>query len=554
MTDTPFKVTVPLGELTAPADGSLRSILLELRVSDHDSITELLQKPEGRERDEYALIALRIGLLSLKHAGGQIDADAVRHEGERLLRDMNQAFDQSRKEIHGGLTSALKEYFDPESGRFQERVNRLIKQDGELEQVLRRQVGTNGSELASTFAKHIGETSPLMKLLNPDESHGLVSSLRSTIEDMLKAERDRILGEFSLDNQQGALRRLVGELTEQGGKLRKGLAEEVEHVINEFSLDKEDSALSRLVKRVEAAQQTITKEFSLDQQGSTLSRLSAVITGAKDAIDANLTLDTDASALSRLKRELVTLFERHEKKVESFQSSVQASLEAIKAKRMEADRSTVHGMEFEDIVAEVIEREAQKGADIASRTGNSVGSIQNCKIGDLVVELGSESAAAGERFVVEAKESASYTLTKARAEIETGRKNREASVGFFIFSKKTAPERVDALLRHGDDVFVVWDSQQVESDVILRAGFSLAKALCVRKAKVRLAVDNNWSSIGSAILGLEQEAARLGKIKTWTETIQTNSGKVLGEVRKMTDVLEQHTEILRDSIAALKRT
>lgn len=44
--------------------------------------------------------------------------------------------EQSRNEIHSNLTSALKDYFDPKSGRFQERVERLIKQDGELEQVL----------------------------------------------------------------------------------------------------------------------------------------------------------------------------------------------------------------------------------------------------------------------------------------------------------------------------------------------------------------------------------------------------------------------------------
>jgi hypothetical protein len=84
MEDTTLKVTMPLGKFPASTDTSPQSVVLQLRVSDHDSVVELLQKPEGREREEYALIALRIGLLSLKHAGGQIDADAVRHEGERL--------------------------------------------------------------------------------------------------------------------------------------------------------------------------------------------------------------------------------------------------------------------------------------------------------------------------------------------------------------------------------------------------------------------------------------------------------------------------------------
>jgi len=304
---------------------------------------------------------------------------------------------------------------------------------------------------------------------------------------------------------------------------------------------------------VEAAEETITKEFSLDEQGSALSRLSAVVAGAKDAIDANLTLDSEKSALSRLKHELVAILERHEQKVESFQTSVQAALEAMKAQREEAARSTAHGRDFEDVAAEFIERESQRGADIAARTGNTTGAIRNCKVGDLVVEFGAECAAAGERFVVEAKEDNSYTLAKARAEMEIARKNRDASAGLFVFSEKTAPDGMDALFRHGEDVFVVWDAERIESDVILRAGFSLAKALCVRQAREREAADGNLDSIDAAILALEEEAKRLAKMKTWTETIQSNSGKVLEEVRKMSEGLERQIGVLRDSVAALKR-
>ena len=539
-------------QVPATVDLIPESLTLLLMVTDRDSLGELIEKAEGRERDQYALTALRIGLLALKHARGQIDADAVRREGENLLADLRNALEQSRSEININITSALKEYFDPNSGRFQERVDRLIKQDGELEQVLRRQVGNNGSELAATLAAHIGENSPLMKLLNPEESDGLVSSMRSAISEVVTDERERILKEFSLDNAEGALRRLVQELTDEGGKLRKGLAEEVDHVVKEFSLDKEDSALSRLVRRVEAAEETITKEFSLDEQGSALSRLSAVINGAKESIDANLTLDSEKSALSRLKREIVTILDKHEEKVETFQTNVQAALEAMKAQRQEAARSTAHGRDFEDVAAEFIQKEAGKSGDIPTRTGTTVGSIKNCKKGDLVVELGAECAAAGERFVVEAKEDSSYTLADARTEIQTAKKNREASVGVFVFSVKTAPDGIDAFLRDGNDVFLVWDADRVESDVILRAGLSLAKALCVRQEKKRQAEDGNWGNMDAAILALEQEAKRLTSLKTWTETIQSNSGKILDEVRKMATNLERQIGVLRESVAALK--
>jgi hypothetical protein len=535
------------------ADDNVQSVPLTLVVSDHEVVVELLQKIEGRERDEYALTALRIGVLALKHARGQIDVDAVKREGERLLVDLKSALDQSRNDIHSNLTNALKEYFDPQSGRFQERVERLIKQDGDLERVLQRQVGNDGSELAKTLAAHIGENSPLMKLLNPEESDGLVSSIRSTISAVVDEEQKHILGEFSLDNDQGALKRLVNELTQANGKLKTDLATEIGNVVQEFSLDREDSALSRLVKRVEIAEETITKEFSLDDDDSALSRLSTVIKGAKDAIDANLTLDNDGSALSRLKRELVTILNTHEQKVQEFQSNVQAALEAMKAQRKESARSTQHGNDFEAAASEFVEKETQKSGDIASRTGTTTGLIKNCKVGDLVVELGADCIAAGEKIVVEAKEDSSYTLMKACAEIDTARKNRGARVGLFLFSSKTAPEGIDTLIRHGEDVLLVWDAERIESDVILRAGLSLAKALCVRQQKGRDDVEGNWEDIDAAILAVEKEVIRLAKMRTWTETIQSHSGNILEEIRKMTNSLERQIAVLRESVETLRQ-
>lgn len=529
-----------------------QSLLLSLVVTDNETVAELLERADGRERDEYALTALRIGVLSLKHARGQIDADAVRREGERLLTDLQSALNGSRDQIHTNLTSALKEYFDPKDGRFQDRVQRLIQKDGELEQVLQRQVGSDGSVLVNTLSEHIGKNSPLMKLLNPQESDGLVSSIRTMVSSVIDEEQKQILREFSLDNDKSALKRLVTELTDANGKLRTDLSGDIGNVVKEFSLDKEDSALSRLVKRVETAQETITKEFSLDAEGSALSRLSSVISGAKGAIDANLTLDNEASALFRLKRELVDILKAHEEKVQGFQSDVKASLESITAQRKESARSTQHGNDFEATACDVIEKEVQKAGDIATRTGTTTGRIKNSRVGDLVVELGSDCVAAGEKFVVEAKEKANYSLTEALLEISTARENRGASVGLFLFSVKTAPQGLDILARHGDDVVVVWDAERLESDVVLRAGLSLAKALCVRKKKERDKNESNWEEVDAAVLAVEKEAARLTQMKTWTETIQSNSGKILDEIRKMASNLEKQVSLLKETVETLK--
>jgi hypothetical protein len=538
---------------TSVSDAS-RFIRLELAITDADSIAELLLHGEGVERNDYAVGALRIGLISLRHARGQIDADAVKREGDRLLSELKQSLEGYRGQLNENLSNCLREYFDPSGGKFQERVERLIRKDGDLEQVLRRQIGQDDSELAKTLTAHIGGNSPLMKLLDPQEANGVVQKLRDSVDESLQAEREQILQQFSLDDKQSALSRLVVELGSNNGNLQQALSEKVDEVVAEFSLDNEDSALSRLVRKVETAQQTISKEFSLDNEQSALSRMSAVIGKATAAIDDNLTLDNEESALFRLKRELLEVLDRHEGQANSFQAEVKASLAEIRGKREEAARSTAHGKGFEGAVWEFVSREAQRSGDIPSNTGATTGAIKNCKIGDSTITLGQDTFARGEKIVLEAKEEAKFDLSKAQSEIEIGRKNRDAAVGVFVFSSKTAPEGQEVLLRQGSDVFVVWDADDLSSDVNLKAAVMLARALCMRQVKAQTENAAGFKHLDAAILELEREAKRLAEIKTWTETIKNNGAKVLGQVTLMTEGLETQIGVLRETTLALKKS
>ena len=110
-------------DTTAVQDGELPySLSLELVVDDRDVIRALAEYAEGDERNQYALEALKIGVLALRHVGGQMSADLIQRESARLVGDMQQTLDQHMQLLHGRLGDALKEYFDPESGRFNDRV------------------------------------------------------------------------------------------------------------------------------------------------------------------------------------------------------------------------------------------------------------------------------------------------------------------------------------------------------------------------------------------------------------------------------------------------
>jgi hypothetical protein len=198
-----------------------------------------------RSRDQFALDALKVGVVALRQSRGHIDADRLKSEGEHLLESLKASLESYQRQAGQELSAGLKEYFDPKSGRLAERLERLVRRDGELEQVLRRHVGGDSSELAQTLAVHLGKGSVLASLFDPSSSNGFLPTLTQNLHEQFSTQRERIIGEFSLDNDDGALSRLVAELSERHGEPGQALEKRIDEVVAEFSLDREDSALSR---------------------------------------------------------------------------------------------------------------------------------------------------------------------------------------------------------------------------------------------------------------------------------------------------------------------
>ena len=501
------------------------SLLLELQVTDPEVIAALWQCNEGAERDEFATRALRIGVLAIRQAQGQVDSAAVRQEGERLIQNIQHALQQHERLLNDRLTAQLKDYFDPQSGRFHERVERLIKQDGELELVLRSNIGDDDSELCRTLRKHFGDDSPLMQLLDPDGSDGFAAALHKVMEQRLTEQRDAVLKEFSLDQKEGALCRFLSEVKGHYDGVSGDLTQKIDKVVGEFSLDKQDSALSRLVNRVEDAQKTITREF---------------------------TLDTKESALSRLRGELVDLLERQAKSNQCFQEEVKVAIGELQARKAEAARSTRHGHTFEEQVFSFAEQDALRCGDIAQFTGNTPGLIKGKKVGDVVIELGPDCAAPQACIVLEAKESAGYDLKAMLEELDEARKNRGAQIGIFVCSCRTAPGGCEPLIRRGPNIIVLWDAEDVAFDVYFRAALTLARALCVREHQRDAAEAADLAEIEKAILEIERRTGELDEIGTWATTIANNADKILKKQERLRKVLDSQIEILRSKTETLK--
>ena len=505
-------------------DVSSAAVRLELEIHDPEILDELRQHPV-EQRDRVARTALRIGVLALRQARGQVDVDALRRENDRLLTALQQHLQRHASQVTTTLSGTLRDYFDPRNGSFHERVERLVRRDGELELLMRRQVGSQDSELCKTLTEHFGQQSPLMQVLDPDHSKSVLTAMRSTLEAQLKTQREHVLKQFSLDEETSALSRLVKELSKHQGEVSAQLADKIDDVVKEFSLDEEESALSRLVRNVERAQRLITNEFSLDDDGS---------------------------ALARLKREMTSLLKEQKESNQSFQEEVKGALKALAARRDEAKKSTRHGVEFEDVVFEFVQFECQKAGDIATHTGATTGRIKHCKKGDVVVELGPESAAPGTLIVVEAKQKTGYQLAKARDELAEARKNREGLVGLFVFSAATAPAGIEPLARYGQDVFVVWDADDGRSDIFFRAGITLARALCVRNRQQPHRDRLDFSQIDKAILEIERQVESVADMEKLTDTIRSHTDKVAKRLGTFRTSLDKQVYILREAMVQVR--
>ena len=507
------------------ASTALTPLYLNLVVSDAETAEALLQHEEGRPRGQFALTALKVGVLALRTARGTVDAAAVRGESERLLALLGERLEKHRELVDSIVGRTLANYFDPRSGQFSDRVARLVAEDGELARVIQNKVADASRGIDEILATHLGQHSPLLALLAPGEGNQLVASIRAGIDNTLKAQSDAVLAQFSLDNENGALRRLLGELSARHGDLQKALAEQVEAVVDEFSLDNEDGALSRLVGQVQKAQQQITSEFSLDNQGSALSRLARIVNDH---------------------------YETQRAQAQGFQERVLRILERIDARRSEQARTTTHGRLFEEAVGEAVRRLVQPAGDVIECVSNTTGNIPRSKTGDFVITLSDDCAAPAARIVVEAKEDGAYRLPSTLIEADTARSNRGAAICVFVHSKKTAPAGLEPLARHGQNLVVVWDADDEATDVVLLAALACAKALSVRAGRRSSVEAASMQKIDAAIAAITKQVEGFDEIRTSAQTVTSAAQRIDNRARIMAEQITRQTETLVEQVGALK--
>jgi hypothetical protein len=396
------------------------------------------------------------------------------------------------------MASALRAYFDRQTGAFPQMVETLVKQGGSLDAMLRRHLEADGSTLAKTLVHHVGSESPLLRLLSPEQKGGVLAQLQSLVEAALAEQRRALLSEFDLNNAQGALGRLVTQMKEGRDSLDQVFQQTVGRLAKEFSLDHEDSGLVRF------------------------------------------------------KREIGGLLQGFVEQQTSFRQEVLAALEGLRARRAAEAETTLKGGTFEEAMHALLQREAERGGDVLEETGTLVGDLKHCKKGDFVLHLGAESAGHGERIVVEAKNEAGHSLKDALDEMAQARPNRRAQHGVFVFHRAVAPPGLPPLRRCGDDVVVLWDPDDPSTDLWLRAALEITRALTVRRARADRGEAASLEAMDRLLAQLEKDAGSLDRIVTSANTITSSASRILGEAESLRKKVASAVADLRQQVEGLR--
>jgi len=189
-------------------------------------------------------------------------------------------------------------------------------------------------------------------------------------------------------------------------------------------------------------------------------------------------------------------------------------------------------------VSELRRRVARAG-DTFEATGSRVGRIKNNKKGDGVIELGPEHTAASSRIVVEAKHREGFSVPRAREELRQARKNRDAEVGMFVFSAKTAPAGLEPLTRYGDDIVLVWDGDDPATDVVLDAGLAVSRAISIARAPVTDEDEPDLEAMDRAVHNIGKRVYNLAKVRKMAVSVSKNGSEIVKRVDLDRKALEE---------------
>ncbi len=211
-----------------------------------------------------------------------------------------------------------------------------------------------------------------------------------------------------------------------------------------------------------------------------------------------------------------------------------AALEAAGAARAgERAKGSAKGVDFEEIVDEVLGAIARGSGDLLERTGTGTGATIASKKGDFVMTLNAEATAGHElRIVIECKDR--YVSGRAmRDELREAKSNRDAAVALVVFTPAHAPTGIAPFDVRAGDVYCVLDPAAPEP-ATLEAAVRLARLLALQTLREH-DIEVDAAAVAESLRGIREQLDTLRALKMTLTSIGTSAKEVYAGLDRLRD-------------------
>ncbi len=111
---------------------------------------------------------------------------------------------------------------------------------------------------------------------------------------------------------------------------------------------------------------------------------------------------------------------------------------------------------------------------------------------------------------------------------------------------------MEPFARHGNDVVVIWDREDPNTDVYLKGAVSVARALAVRERVATEESAADFNSIERSLDRIVKDAALLDEVAKHATTVRSCGEKIFDKASQVRKDLEQQVESLREHIDRLR--
>jgi hypothetical protein len=292
-----------------------------------------------------------------------------------------------------------------------------------------------------------------------------------------------------------------------------------------------------------ALRSMVDELFDEKKRDSAIGRIGTMLERYFDGDASKLALLLDPTRLNspmhQFRQEITAGFKGIEERLVAIEA-------AAAARGVERARSAAKGIDFEDLLAQLLGDIARGSGDLLDRTTLEAGSVMRSKKGDFVLTIDpAVTRGCDLRVVVEAKDRP-MSMRAVRDELREARENRGAAVAVVVFTPAHAPTGVAPFAMIGGDVYCVIDAEAPEP-ATLEAAIRLARLLALASLAER-DVTVDAAAIGAALTAVREQLELVRQLKSQLTSIGNTTRAVstgLDEMRAtiLARVTEAEAEI-----------